>query len=295
MKTYILTATFFFFSFVAKSAIKLTLTEAVNKKLVSVNMRGAEQDSTFKGEYSSHYGPCMALEVVSLSADDLNLALDYGYKLEPADTTVQTMMVTQSLLVNLAPKQKKNYRIYAMCTEASQSGPNPKMAFKLGHRTYGHLLEMVELLHRKKYQGNAAQDAVWCLTDNHDISSIYSMDTAMMFDLRKQVAKAKGMLMSKVYEMEKPSGSGRSAPTFRTTTTYSGSFTYNVSRSCKILIALFDEENHMKKVYVNNENQREGKYTYNYQISSDDTQNQKHYLRVFRDGKMEDEISILPR
>jgi len=295
MKTYILTATFFFFSFVAKSAIKLTLTEAVNKKLVSVNMRGAEQDSTFKGEYSSHYGPCMALEVVSLSADDLNLALDYGYKLEPADTAVQTMMVTQSLLVNLAPKQKKNYRIYAMCTEASQSGPNPKMAFKLGHRTYGHLLEMVELLHRKKYQGNTAQDAVWCLTDNHDISSIYSMDTAMMFDLRRQVAKAKGMLMSKVYEMEKPRSSGTSAPTFRITTTYSGSFTYNVSRSCKILIALFDEENHMKKVYINNENQREGKYTYNYQISSDDTQNQKHYLRVFRDGKMEDEISILPR
>lgn len=295
MKTYILTATFFFFSFVAKSAIKLTLTEAVNKKLVSVNMRGAEQDSTFKGEYSSHYGPCMALEVVSLSADDLNLALDYGYKLEPADTTVQTMMVTQSLLVNLAPKQKKNYRIYAMCTEASQSGPNPKMAFKLGHRTYGHLLEMVELLHRKKYQGNTAQDAVWCLTDNHDISSIYSMDTAMMFDLRRQVAKAKGMLMSKVYEMEKPRSSGTSAPTFRITTTYSGSFTYNVSRSCKILIALFDEENHMKKVYINNENQREGKYTYNYQISSDDTQYQKHYLRVFRDGKMEDEISILPR
>jgi hypothetical protein len=237
----------------------------------------------------------MALEVVSLSADDLNLALDYGYKLEPADTAVQTMMVTQSLLVNLAPKQKKNYRLYAMCTEASQSGPNPKMAFKLGHRTYGHLLEMAELLHRKKYQGNTAQDAVWCLTDNHDISSIYSMDTAMMFDLRRQVAKAKGLLMSKVYEMEKPGSSGTSAPTFRTTTTYSGSFTYNVSRSCKILIALFDEENHMKKVYVNNENQREGKYTYNYQISSDDTQNQKHYLRVFRDGKMEDEISILPR
>ena len=295
MKTYILTATLFFFSLVAKSAIKLTLTEAVNKKLVSVNMRGAEPDSTFKGEYSSHYGPCMALEVVSLSADDLNLALDYGYKLEPTDTTVQTMMVTQSLLVNLAPKQKKNYRLYAMCTEASQSGPNPKMAFKLGHRTYGHLLEMAELLHRKKYQGNTAQDAVWCLTDNHDISSIYSMDTAMMFDLRRQVAKAKGMLMSKVYEMEKPRSSGTSAPTFRITTTYSGSFTYNVSRSCKILIALFDEENHMKKVYVNNENQREGKYTYNYQISSDDTQNQKHYLRVFRDGKMEDEISILPR
>lgn len=295
MKSHLLATTLVLFSYASKAATKLTLAEAINKKLVSVNMRGAEPDSTFKGEYSSHYGPCLALEVVSLSPDDLNLALDYGYKLEPADTSFQTMMVTQSLFVNLAPKQKKNYRIYAMCTEASQAGPNPKMAFKLGHRTYGHLLEMAELLHRKKYQGNAAQDAVWCLTDNHDISSIYSMDTAMMFDLRRQVAKAKGMLMSKVYEIEKSENSGRSAPTFRTTTTYSGSFTYNVSRSCKILIALFDEQDKMKKVYVNNENQREGKYTYNYQISSDDTQNQKHYLRVFRDGKMEDEISILPR
>jgi hypothetical protein len=295
MKAYLICLSTVFYGFNVSAASTLNFNEAVKKKWIEVKIHGAEADTTFKGEYSSHYGPCVALEVVSLSAENLQLALEYGYKLEPSDSTYQTMMVTQSLLVNLAPKQKKNYRLYAMCTEASQAGPNPKMAFKLGHRTYGHLLEMAELLHRKKYQGNAAQDAVWCLTDNHDISSIYSTDTAMMYDLRRQVAKAKGFALSKIYETEKVGSNAQSAPTFRTTTTYSGSFTYNVGRSCKILIALFDEQDKMKKVYVNNENQREGKYTYNYQISSDDTQNKKHYLRVFRDGKMEDEISILPR
>lgn len=60
------------------------------------------------------------------------------------------------------------------------------------------------------------------------------------------------------------------------------------------MIALFDEDNKMKRVYVNNETQREGTYTYNYQIGSDEMEQKKHYLRMFRDGKLEEEISILP-
>jgi len=292
MKTQLVSAVLLLWCKSSVALTKTTLAEAVNKKLVAVQLRGTTPDSTFKGEYSSHYGPCMALEVVSLCADDLNLALEYGYKLEPRDSAVQTMMVTQSLLVNLAPKQKKTYSIYAMCTEANQAGPHPKMDFKIGHRAYGHLLDMAELLHRKKYQGNAAQDAVWCITDNHDINSIYSNDTAMMFDLRRQVAKAKGLPLNSIYATSSPSTPRER--TFTTRTTHSGSFTYQVSQPAKILIALFDEKNKMKKVYVNNEQQREGQYTYNYQISSDELNGEKHYLRVFRNEKMEEEISVLP-
>jgi hypothetical protein len=61
------------------------------------------------------------------------------------------------------------------------------------------------------------------------------------------------------------------------------------------LIALFDTANHMKRVYVNNELQREGQYAYTYQITSEETNNQKHYLRMFKNGKLEDEIAIVPR
>jgi len=270
------------------------LSEAVQKKLVSVNLHGAKADTSFKGEYSSHYGPCMALEVLSISGENLNLNLEYGYRLVPDDSSLQTMIVTQTLIVKLPPKQKKNFRVYAMCTEAHDGGPSPDARFVLRNRASGNLLGLTELLNRKKYQGDAAQNAVWCLTNNYNVSSIYSTDTTMMYDLRNFVAKAKGIDWKKVYE-ENNYTPPAPVRTFTTRTVYSGSLSYSFPRTSKVMIALFDEDNRMKRVYVNNENQREGEYTYNYQIGSDEMDNKKHYLRMFRDGKLEEEISIIPR
>lgn len=269
------------------------LSEAIQKKLVSVNVKGAKADSTFKGEYSSHYGPCMAMEIVSATAENLNLNLEYGYRLVPDDSTLQTMIVTQTLIVKLQPKQKKNYRIYAMCTEAHDGGPSSENAFVLRNRATGNLLGLTELLNRKKYQGDAAQSAVWCFTNDYELHSIASDDTAMMYDLRRFVAKAKGIGLDQVYKSDEgmPSAPVR---TFTSRTIYSGSLSYSFSRTSKVMIALFDEDNHMKKVYVNNETQRDGEYTYNYQIGSDEMDNKKHYLRMFRDGRLEEEISIIP-
>lgn len=273
------------------------LSEALQNKLVSVKMSGAKPDTS--GLFvSSHVGPCMAMEVVNATADNLLLSLEYGYKLVPDDTNIQTMIVTQTLMVNLAPKQKKNYRIYAMCTEAHDGGPSSDESFKLGKRFGGSVLTMAELINRKRYQTDAAQQAVWCLTNDYDLSGINSDDTTQMYDLRRLVAKLKGLPMSSVYENNINTGSAYTPPAprvVRTRMIYSGSLSYSVSRTAKVMIALFDEDNHMKKVYVNNEAQREGQYTYNYELSSDEMDNKKHYLRMFRDGRLEEEIAILPR
>ena len=182
-----------FLSLHAKAEIAYKLSEAIQKKLVSVNVSGAKSDTSFHGDYSSHYGPCMAKEIVSTTNENLNLNLEYGYRLVPDDSSLQTMMVTQSLIVKLQPKQKKNYRIYAMCTEAHDGGPGPEEKFVLRNRATGNLLGLAELINRKKYQNDAAQNAVWCFTNDYDLSSIYNADTVTMYELRRFVAKAKGI------------------------------------------------------------------------------------------------------
>ncbi len=275
------------------SEASYNLSEAIKKQLVAVNISGAKPDTAFKGESSSHYGPCMAMEITNSSDESLSLNLDYGYRLEPNDSNLQTMMVTQTLIVKLPARRKKNYRLYAMCTEASDGAPSPLQKFRMAKRASGNLLGVAELINRKKYQNDAAQNAVWCLTNDHELQSIYSEDTVMMYELRRFVAKAKGISEGKIYEAN---NTNYSAPvtTYTTRTVYSGSISYSFSKTSKVMIALFDEDNHMKRVYVNNETQHEGEYTYNYQIGSDEMSNKKHYLRLFRDGKLEEEISIIP-
>lgn len=275
----------------AENTVALQL--AIQQKLITMRIHGAVADTSYHGDYSSHYGPCMAIDLVANTTQPISVQLDYGYKLEPADTTLQTMMVTQALFVKLPPKQPKTYRVFAMCTQAHDGGPSADAVFTIGKRTNGNLLALAELINRKKYQCGAAQNALWCLTDNYDITSVYSEDTAMMYDLRRFVAKAKGLSNNAVYHV---SENNASTPiTYITQTIYSGSISYSCSHTTKVFIALFDENNKMKRVYVNNEVQREGIYTYKYEISNSETEDKKHYLRLFRDGKLEDEIAILPQ
>lgn len=271
------------------------LSEALQKKLVTVSLSGAKSDTAFKGESSSHYGPCMQLEVSNASADNLTLNLEYGYKLVPDDSSLQTMIVTQTLIVKLPPRQKKNYRVYAMCSEAHDGGPTPGSNFVLRTRATGHLLGLTELLNRKKYQGNAAQNAVWCLTDNYDIQSIFSTDTTMMYELRRFVAKAKGKGAEKVYAAVTSEPYTEPEPVRTVSPTiYSGSFSYSFSRTSNITIALYDEDNKLKKTYLSNQTQGSGEHTYNYKVSSEEMDNKRHYVRLYRDGRLYDEVSIIP-
>ncbi len=270
----------------------ITIAEAERRKLISIQFSGAEADSA-SPLLSSHWGPCMQMEVKSNVAESLLMSLDYGYQLVPEDTSLQTMVVTQSQIVKLGPGQKKKYKVYAMCTEAHDAAPAPSKKFKIGKRTNGHLLGLTELINRKKYHHDAGQNAVWCITNNYGLSSIYHEDTSVMYTLRRYVATAKNLPIASVYS-DAENNVSISQPTIRTRTVYSGSLSYSITNNTKVLLALFDESNHMKRVYVNNELQREGIYTYNYEISSEETSNRKHYLRLFKDGRMVEEISINP-
>jgi hypothetical protein len=202
--------------------VSYRLNEAIHKNLVRVQLKGAKIDTAFRGEISAHYGPCIAMDITNNSVQALNLELEYGYQLMPDDTSIQTMMVTRNLQVYLSPAQKKSLRIYAMCIEATDHVPNEKVNFVLQKRATGNLLSIAEFLNRKNYQGAVAQDAVWCISNDRDLHSIYSADTAMMYDLRRYVAKLKGLPEKEIYE--------RSDMSSRLST---GSFTtyyYTVSR-----------------------------------------------------------------
>ena len=277
----------------SKAESTFSLTEALRRNLVSLEIKGANADSSNIGYTSSHFGPCLEMLLTNVSSQDLNISLDYGYKLDPDDSLVQTMVVTLPVKLLIGSRKRKRTAVYAMCIQAHDHAPSSQKKFRVGKRTSGNLLSLIEVINKRSYQSDAGQNAVWCLTDNYDIESIYSLDTSEMFGLRRFVAIIKGLPESSVYTGNNQTNSP--SIRYRSFAIYSGTISYNISQPSKVMIALFDEGDHMKKVYVNNENQKEGVYTYNYRISEDELENNKHYLRMIRNGKLEEEIAILPR
>ena len=276
----------------ADAANNYTLPEAIKKQLIQIKIHGAKpgKDEAFYG----HYGPCLSLEVINTTGDELKLNLDDGYKLEPTDTSFQTMMVTRNLTFTLLAKQKQSCRIYAMCCKATHTGPNVETSFNMGKRATGYLLQLAQLIDRKNYQCNTAQSAVWCLTNNEDLSTIESTDTTMKYGLRRLVALAKNIPPSHIYNNAMAANNTFSEPE-PPRITYTATINYSIPNTRKVMIGLYDENGTPKIIYVNNETQREGDYTYKYEISGAQIGDKKHYLRVYTDGKLYHEMTLVPQ
>jgi hypothetical protein len=73
-----------------------------------------------------------------------------------------------------------------------KASPGTNTVFYLGQLATGHLLELARLLSINKIFDYAAQNAIWCITNDNDLASIHSDNNEHTRILREFVSKATG-------------------------------------------------------------------------------------------------------
>ncbi|HYG16868.1 MAG TPA: hypothetical protein VEC12_14010, partial [Bacteroidia bacterium] len=135
-----------------------TLSDALKKKLIKAEIQGADSAGPESG---GHYGKCLQMKLTNLTAQKFNVKLEAGQQLEPGDTSIQTMMVTEGEMFSFnSGKTQKKY-INAMCIQKSDGGPGRKAMFTTGLMSTGNLLGIAHLVEKHKYFDRAGQAAVW--------------------------------------------------------------------------------------------------------------------------------------
>jgi hypothetical protein len=190
--TSVVVSVFILFFLTNKSdAGTISLQEAITKKLVKAVISGSIPDTANK-YYSPYYGSCLSLKLQNLGRNNLSIELENGRFLETADTTEQRMIVTQQEMISLLPGHKKSIRVYAMCTQMHDKSPCSHSLLALGSMASGNLLQLTRFIGSSKFQNQAAQEAIWVITDNNDIANIYSEDENEFRQLQQFVAKLTG-------------------------------------------------------------------------------------------------------
>lgn len=210
-----------------------TLAEAVQKKLITVQIMGADEPQPSS---SSHYGKCIQIELTNTSTQSFKIKLAAGQQFEPDDSTIQNMMVTEGELFVLTPKKRHKEYINAMCIQHHDGGPRSTVKFSMGSMSNGHLLGIAQLLEKHKYFNGTAQNAVWCISDGEDISTIQNdEDTVMTYILRKFVSEATGQPMPTRQVHAKPAQRQS-----KTTVT----FEWSTHETYKTTLVVLDMQNH---------------------------------------------------
>lgn len=267
---------FFFLSVIflmqAAETKPVSLQEALNKGLVSASAKGL----------GGHSGQCIEIVLASLHKKELQVSIAAGLNLLPGDTAVQSMIVSQEKMITLAPKALKKVKLYALCTEQSNSAPSADELFALGPMAEGNLLDVVNFLSRKKYQTSAAQHAVWCITDGANIGGIYDeANPALAKELRMLVAKLTGKIPP-WYQVEYKIQPGVQE-TFEPLRIHAD-FKYTLSEDGVVTFGIFNEQGDTVKTILANHAEKAGIHMMKIKFESSKIPKGKYFVRVTNKG-----------
>ncbi len=255
----------------------VSLTQALEKGWVNFSAKGL----------GGHTGQCINLEITNVYKKEIKIEIYAGLNLIPDDTAIQNMIVTQDRFLVIAPQAKRNVKIYAMCTEKNDRGPDNEVLFAMGEMADGNLMEIVQFVNKKKFQSTAAQHAIWCITDNESLSGIYdAANTALSKELRLLVAKLTGNIppwYTAEYQIQ-PGNTNTFKPLKIVT-----DFRYTLDEDGIVTFAIYNESGDVIQSILENHQEKAGMHLLKIQFEAKDLPDGKYFVRVLNEGKLIEE------
>ena len=165
------------FSFKNEAVETITLSEALDRKIVTVAARGT-------GNYR---GGSVALKIESLVAGDYNIKVEAGYVFRANDPHTQDQLIVDEIILDVKGKSQKLYTVNGFCCEKSNSAPFESTIFKYMKMNRPELVKLCALTNTKKFDNGTLQNAVWAVSDNYDVSTIYNRQDPRVTTLRKNI------------------------------------------------------------------------------------------------------------
>lgn len=120
-----------------------------------------------------HSEKCIQVVASNTSSDTLFTRIEPGRVLLSNDPNAQDIIVTQEMIIALAPKDEVTKQAYGFCCQSQNSGPSFGNGYALGQMSTGQLLDVAKYLNRnRELDQDAQQHAIWVMSDCAPVSSI---------------------------------------------------------------------------------------------------------------------------
>ena len=259
----------------------MDLRQAIASKLVSVEVSGANYNE-MPADLKSGFSPKMQMTVSNLSSQPLHLDLEPGYMLEAVEPGYQAMLLTQSIDIRLKPKERKKDFLYAMCTQMSHSGPNSSLHYHVADRARPGLLQMALFIANRKFLVHAAQEAVWCISDDLPIPSIEDYDPHITDELQQLVASIKHVNLDQIRKEYKAKKGAAMAE-------YNGAKTdrnipFTLEDSSMVSVGYYDLSGHLIRPIISSTLLMQGRHSVRYDPFPVGLTGKRYSVKMIKDG-----------
>lgn len=281
MKTYSIILIFCFgvFSSSAWAQEYISLEEALLKKKLEFK---------FCGNNSPHYLKPLKITIKNLGRKVAKIRIGAGmvFRSEPADD--QDIVITKTMMVSLDPQKTKSYQIYAVCIQLDNSAPDRDTKYEIASDRDPNLTKLARFIDEKGFHGTSeAQHAMWAVSDQDPLTGIYGYHNkgATSQALIEFVAA----LLDKPVPSEKEfkkfyqvSDNGELFDTYTSTprSEMSGKFFFQLPRTTKVLIGMFDDEGILVREIYHEAACSGGDHTIKYSFDSSNYQDQIYHFKL---------------
>ncbi|NOQ75479.1 MAG: hypothetical protein GQ574_25950 [Crocinitomix sp.] len=178
---------FSFFTFITTYA-NVTFNTASIEKLVQEGKVHVQ----IKG-LGGHSEECVSFTLSNRTSDSLFGYVEPGRRLISDNSKEQDILIVKALDFALAANESKTVNGFGFCCQSNNSGPGVESGFSLGKMTDDNWQTLAQKVNEGDYPPSAIQNAVWVLSDGHDIRSIPAFGDVNTQGLRQSVADMLGI------------------------------------------------------------------------------------------------------
>ena len=230
---------------------------ALHQKLITVKAI-ANPDGT-------HYLNPLIIQVKNISNTSIRVHLPVGYSFTPVDTNTQALIVLEPQLMVLAPFQTYKKPIAGACINASKGGPANQEAYLPTGKASKNLLGLAEYAYEQKINNLGLQEALWCISDNRQLTDIASYDTLTDVLLQKKVASLLGV---KVPPRPKFTDYANNyyAPIEEIKRKFGGKYDFKISFPMDIIIGMYNTDGVIVRELMNKKNVESGTHSFSFEF-----------------------------
>ncbi len=139
-----------------------------------------------------HKGDCVEFDIKNMTPDTLFVHLEAGRILVPEDSSMQDIFLAKNIRIDLEPYKTKKFTAFGFCCKSSKSSPAKDIKFDIGKMAPPEWLKLAEIIDKNDFPLSSIQSAVWAVSDNHPVSSIYDENNIEILELRRTVSEIRG-------------------------------------------------------------------------------------------------------
>ena len=260
------------YAFVPSKTKPLTLEVALKQKLIQANISG---NSEF-----THYTKPLAITLTNTTKKNLAIHLNGGQLFHTPHE--QDLVVTEDLICELLPNEKKVFNISSMCIQPNNPAPKTESVYTLGAHSQQYA-SIAKHMADKKIDGVFGQELIWSLEEPE---RFFWEEAPERLESINYVRSIKNLppLYTENPEIEAPRKTRKAS--------FKGFFSFSFSHPHKTHVALFNS-NGIVLQEIFEEQTFKGKHKVEYSFNPLEYEGQTLYARLIVDGKIEMEREIV--